>query len=209
MKPMTIEEVYNLRKNDEISIKGMLYKLMDDFDKENKRVLVCCYKDYPNGGFCEDSTYFLDEEFICKGLWITKDMKTIEYYVKKFQEYVESTEVFPPPCYAEKMDELYECYCQPYKNEEEFVKRAAKMFPEIPEADAKVIAEYLSNVVSAYIVGKVCRTYVALHRAECTDEFDGGGEDKQQVVRICKRAFPWISEKAIMRDLKFECCFWN
>ena len=89
MVPKTREDVYQIKKGDEIRVGGMLYKAMDSFDKHNNQVLVCCYKDYPTGGFDEANPYFIKAESIFQKLNIHSEIETKDYFVEKLKKYSE------------------------------------------------------------------------------------------------------------------------
>ena len=210
MRPRTLEEVQNLKKYDEFTYitRGATYKVMEDFDKENNQVLVCMYKDFTHGGFDESDTYYLSEEMLCDGLKITSDMQNMDYFVKKFQEYSNSTKELLPPLEVADLDTMYICYRNNGYTANDKLRCLLERFSEMSEADVRVVADYFDNTVGPYLAD-ACGTYAALHRSSKLEKTDENRKDLETLFAICKKTFSWISEASIENALKFSCWYWN
>ncbi|MBQ8823717.1 MAG: hypothetical protein IJZ64_00625 [Ruminococcus sp.] len=57
-------QLYNLKKDDEFLIGGMLYKVIEPYNETIDSILVVCYKDYPTGGFDYKNPYSLSYDYI-------------------------------------------------------------------------------------------------------------------------------------------------
>ncbi len=204
MKPRTIEEVRNLKKYDEFTYvtRGATYKVMEDYDKVNNQVLVCMYKDFTHGGFDESDTYYLSEKMICEGLKITPDMENMDYFVKKFEEYSNSSKEFLPPPVEADLGKMYICYRNNGYTVNDKLRCLLERFSKMPEADVRIIADYFANTVGPYL-SDVCGVYAALYRESKVEKID------ETVIDICKKAFNWINEESIESALKFLCWYWN
>ncbi len=208
INPKVREDVYNIKKGDEIRVGGMLYKAAESFDVKRDGVLVSCYNDYTKGGYDEKNKYFLTAEYIFEKCHLAEDMMSISYYVEKFADYRQDKEVLTPPFSVENMDQLYDCFDKRDRRKEFFTKDARKQYLELSEYELKRIADYFGDTVSPFI-GELCYCYAAIYGEKTISETAEGQRDKDEVIRVCQTKFPWISSDNVICTLKRVCYYAN
>lgn len=220
-KITNIDDFRNIQKGQQFTIGGMLYHAMQSYDICKKSVMVCCYKDYPNGGYDFSDTYPLADDDLehVTGEKSQKEKNIMSLDAQRalhalhgrerLKSYESNEEVIDPPCYKDNIYEIYDSYKHTgyRKSPETPFEKLHGDFPLISEDDLNLLIQYLKEADD--YCENVCCEFAMIYDTLGIPKTAEAETDKNRVVKICMTRYPWMKEERITNMLSGICWLCN
>ena len=127
----------------------------------------------------------------------------------RLMAYLDDSVVLEPPCYADKMYEIFDSYVHTgySKNKETPVEKLKNDFPYIDQEDLLKLIDYL-KMARDYCIS-VCCAFAGIYDSVGVPTSEEAQKDKELVIKACLKRYPWLKSNYVEGLLPGVCAMCN